>query len=157
MTALGRLAAAAVAVSVAACSTVGAGPGAIPGGREAESSVAQGLSAADARAVSSSIVDFVSLRVAASAGPVRLVPPRGDGLLTPLLEEDLRSGGYQLSADRGAAKHSLAYQVSQMDGGVLVRLNLDRRLTAARYLARDAKMGGGLRPAGPYTVMEARR
>lgn len=133
----------ALLIPAAGCGTFGFGGG-------PRSFVAASISPADAPALASAVVAFVTMRQ--PPGPIAVVAPDGDPAgLAQRITADLRAAGHVVSP---SGRNHLAYQLAPYDGGVLVRVTLDDE-RAARVLDRR---GGRLVPGGPYTmtIAEAR-
>jgi hypothetical protein len=84
-------------------------------------------------------------------------PSQADNALTPALRGALSHAGFGVfepSKDTPplAGAHPIRYQVTPLEGGVLVRLHYDRT-EAARWFARNRR--GQLQAAGPFTVSAA--
>lgn len=108
----------------------------------------------DAWKTADTINSYVSAKLPAAHTTIAVMPSGAHDPIFPLLVRDLRSDGFAIAdPKRPGGANRLAYQVSPFDGGELVRVSIDGRHQASRFLTRSAT--GNLMPGGPYTVREA--
>ena len=122
-----------------------------------QSFVSESTAPPDAEVLAGGIAEFVGYRIP-SGGKVTLAPmafeQAADSVTLVLRAEFEHQGLTVVPADKaGANVHRLRYLVTELDGGMLVRVTLDGAATGARYFARNT--AGALQPAGPYTVNTA--
>jgi hypothetical protein len=133
------------AVAVSACAPVKPG-----------NSFVQGVTPEDSRDLAAEIVGYVSEGLPAARSTVMLDAVSSDQLknpLTPALTSSLATAGYSVATPPQPANlaHRIAYRVSPMDGGFLLRLRIDGR-ESTRFYVRDT--AGHLVGVGPFIVRE---
>lgn len=147
------LPAAAAALGLSACATVG----------PRTSYVAPlPLPSSDAVVLASGITRFMAAQLPAGATTLALDPTPSDqasNALTPELATALRRRGFAVAASAAAGQtHTLRYWVTPLDSaGEVVRLLIDGHQEASRFFVRNT--AGYLQAGGPFTVtqMEASR
>jgi hypothetical protein len=100
----------------------------------------------DGAVLAPAIAGYVSKAVPAGT-VVTLMQPTGDAVLSPVLSVDLVRAGVKM----GVAGIPVAYLVTPLDQGVLLRITVGRAV-ASRYLVRNT--GGQLQPGGPMMVAQ---
>jgi hypothetical protein len=117
-----------------------------------------GVTPADAALLASDIADLIGRRLpAASSTLTPELPPESQAgnALTPALRARLAGAGFAIADPRTQkvpGAHSLRYLVTPLDGGMLVRLEVDRSAASRWYVRSSA---GTLQPGSPFTVREA--
>jgi type IV secretion system protein TrbH len=113
---------------------------------------------ADAAVLASDMADLIGRRLPAASSTLMPEPPpesQAGNALTPALRAALAGAGFTLAEPRTQTvpgAHSLRYLVTPLDGGVLVRLEVDRSAASRWYVRNSA---GALQPGSPFTVREA--
>ena len=118
------------------------------------------VSPADATPLASALAAYLGQQLPPATTTLVLQPPppsQADNALTPALRGALSHAGFEVfepskDAPPPAGAHPIRYQVTPLEGGVLVRLHYDRT-EAARWFARNRR--GQLQAAGPFTVSAA--
>jgi hypothetical protein len=103
-------------------------------------------SQSDAAVLAPAIAGYVSKAVPVGT-MVTLMQPTGDAVLSPLLSVDMDRVGLKM----GVAGTPVAYLVTPLDQGVLLRITVDQAV-ASRYLVRNTE--GRLQPGGPMMVAQ---
>jgi len=93
-----------------------------------------------------------TLRVAPERNIV-VVAPASEQMIAPRVRDLLTIAGFHVveKANKATA-HKLSFQITQLDGNVLVRVFLDQDQASRLYVRNNA---GGLQPAGSYIVVRA--
>jgi type IV secretion system protein TrbH len=113
---------------------------------------------ADAAVLASDMADLIGRRLPAASSTLAPEPPpasQAGNALTPALRAALAEAGFALAESRTQTipgAHSLRYLVTPLDGGLLVRLEIDRS-AASRWYERSG--AGTLQPGSPFTVQES--
>jgi hypothetical protein len=113
---------------------------------------------ADARAVATTMAEFVSMTLPGAPGVLVLDPTPSDqasNTFTPSFAAALRRYGFTIGDDRrplAGTMHRVRYLLTPLDNGVLARLTIDESTEGAQFFARNA--GGSLQPGGPFTVRQ---
>lgn len=111
----------------------------------------------DDRVIATAIIAYIRSDFPPPRTTLALVPPQADQLqntLTPTLTMGLKEAGYALANlnQNDPHVHRVAYQVTQMDGGFVLRLTIDGHVSS-QFFVRNTE--GALQPAAPFAVKEA--
>jgi hypothetical protein len=107
------------------------------------------LSAEGSAVLASDIVGFVGTEIQPANGSIAVQVANDDARVGPALLQALQQTGYSLTT--GPARHHLAYTVTTLPDGTVLRVTLDQ-ITAGRLYHSTA---GYLDPAGPFSVIDA--
>jgi hypothetical protein len=116
------------------------------------SSYVAGVAPTDAPVLAEALAGVISQQLPPLSTTLALQKAPADNALTPVLEAALARAGFALADPAQAVPntHTVRYQVTPLDNGLLLRVQIDATTEASRWYRRDS--AGQLTPGSPLTV-----